>query len=453
MPPTNLGTATVEIFIALILIVANGVFVLSEAALLATRQARLRQRLESGDPRAQTALDLLAAPNNFLATVQIFITLIGTLLGAFSGATLARFVTEQLNQIPWLRPYSETLSLTLVVIVVTYLTLIIGELVPKSLALNNPEGLAMVVARPMRQLSRLASPLVALLNVSSAFVIRLLHIKITDEASVTEDEIRVMVNQGAEAGTFEDAERQIVDHVFRVGDMRIGKLMTPRTELAWLNINDSQESIYQTLRDKPYSRYPVTEDGIDNVIGVVRTTDLLAHIVSHQAFDLRLILRQPVFVPETTSVYKVLEALRLSKVHTALVIDEYGGVQGLVTLNDVLGEIVGDALLPLEDADEPQIVRRTDGSWLVDGILPIDRLKTVLNLKSLAGDDTGDYQTVGGFVMAQLGHIPIASDYVESAGFRFEVMDMDGHRVDKVLVQSLTLSTNPAPTPSEEHAE
>lgn len=448
MPPSTitLETATIEIFITFILIVANGVFVLSEAALLAARQARLQQRLDDGDRRAKNALDLLESPNNFLATVQIFITLIGTLLGAFSGATLARVLAAQLDQIPLLNPYSDTISLTVVVILVTYITLIIGELVPKSLALNNPEGLAMLVARPMQMLSRLAAPLVAFLNISSELVIRVLNIRIAKEPTVTEDEIRVMISQGAKAGTFEEVERQIVDHVFQVSDMHISALMTPRTELAWLNINDTQEEIYRTLRERPFARYPVTQDTLDNVIGVVRTTDLLAHIVSNQPFQLRSIILTPVFVPETMSVYKVLDALRLSNVHTALVIDEYGGLQGLVTLNDVLEEIVGDALLPKEGLEPSQIVVRADGSWLVDGLLPIERLKTTLHLKALGDEEKGDYQTVGGFVMAQLGRIPSASEFFELDGFRFEVMDMDGHRVDKVLVQVLNPLTDTTPT-------
>jgi putative hemolysin len=453
MPPTT-GSATfdaaaIEIVITLVLIIANGIFVLSEASLLAARQARLRQRLDDGDKRAEIALNLVAAPNNFLATVQIFITLIGTLLGAFSGATLSRPLAQALGTVPQLRPYSEGLSLGIVVVIVTYLTLIIGELVPKSIALNNPEGSALVIARPMHMLSRLASPLVTLLNVSSELVIRLLDIKTPSEPAVTEDEIRVMITQGTEAGTFEDVERQIVDHVFQVSDMHVGALMTPRTELAWLNVNDTQEEIFATLRERPFARYPVTQDTLDNVLGMVRTTDILTHLVSNKPFDLRSIVIAPVFVPETMTVYKVLDTLRVSNVHTALVMDEYGGLLGLITLNDVLEEIVGDALLPQENLDSPQVVNREDGSWLVDGILPIERLKSTLGLKALAGEEQGNYQTVGGFIMAQLGRIPTASEHFELENFRFEVMDMDGHRVDKVLVQPLNPSDDAIPATAE----
>jgi putative hemolysin len=443
MPVPSPETAALEIIIALALIVANGLFVMSEAALLAARKTRLQQRADEGDLRAQAALELAQDPNSFLATVQIFITLIGTLLGAFSGATLARPVTALFNQVPALQPYSEGLSVTLVVVIVTYVSLIIGELVPKTLALNTPEALIAVMARPMRILTRLAAPLVGVLNASSRAVIRLLGIKTVAEAPVTEEEINVMISQGMQAGTFQEVERHLIEQVFRITDLNIGALMTPRTEIAWLEVNDTPADIQKTLQENRFARYPVAQGNLDNVIGIVHTHDLLAQVMTGQPCDLRSALHTPLFVPETALAYRVLESLRQSGVHTALVIDEYSGVQGLVTLNDVLEEIVGDALLPNVHEDEPQVMRRADGSMLVDGKLSIDRLKAVLKLKTLGDEDTGDYQTLGGFILAQLEHIPLVAESFEADGWRFEVVDMDGHRVDKVLISHPVLHALP----------
>lgn len=432
-------SAGIELLVAFVVIVVSGVFVMSEAALISARKARLQQYVDEGAAQAKVALNLANSPNNFLATVQIFITLFGTLLGAFTGATLARPIADVLGQVPALEPQREALALTIVVLLTTYFSLIIGELVPKQLALNNPERAAILIAPPMQMLTQLASPLVRFLNFSSAVVIRVLGVRLQDEAPVTEEEIKVMIDQGTQAGTFHEVERHMVEHVFRLGDLTVGALMTPRTEIAWLDVNDSAESIYQTIKDSRFSRYPVAQSNLDNVLGVVQTKDLLARMLIGEKPDLRTVMHSPIYIPETMSVFKVLEALRMSGVHTALVIDEYGGVQGLVTLNDVLEEIVGDAMLPTNGADAPQVTRRVDGSLLLDGMLPNDRFKQVLKLKTLPDEDDGNYQTLGGFVMTQLGRIPMASEYFEMEGWRFEVVDMDGHRVDKVLVSPVII--------------
>jgi putative hemolysin len=431
-------SAGIELLIAFVVIVVSGVFVMSEAALISARKARLQQYVDEGAAQANVALDLANSPNNFLATVQIFITLLGTLLGAFTGATLAQPFANVLGQVPTLAPHRDALALTIVVLLTTYFSLIIGELVPKQLALNNPERAAIWIAPPMRFLTRMASPLVRFLNFSSAVVIRLLGVRLQDEAPVTEEEIKVMIDQGTLAGTFHEVERHMVEHVFRLGDLTVGALMTPRTEIAWLDVNDSAESIYQTIKDSRFSRYPVAQGNLDNVLGVIQTKDLLARLLIGEKPDLRAVMQSPIYIPETMSVFKVLEALRMSGVHTALVIDEYGGVQGLVTLNDVLEEIVGDAMLPSSGTETPQVTRRVDGSLLLDGMLPTDRFKQVLKLKTLPDEEDGNYQTLGGFVMTQLGRIPMASEYFELEGWRFEVVDMDGHRVDKVLVSPVT---------------
>ncbi|MBX3061446.1 MAG: HlyC/CorC family transporter [Anaerolineae bacterium] len=407
---------------------------MSEAALIAARKIRLQQRADSGDEGARVALELASNPNAFLATVQIFITLLGTFLGAFSGTTLAKPLAELLNTIPVLSPYSESISLAVVVLLVTYVTLIIGELVPKAIALSAPENVAVLTARPMRVLSRIAYPVVVLLDFSSKIVMRLLGIKETSDATVTEAEVKGMIALGTQTGEFQKIEQHMVERVFRLGDLHVAALMTPRTEIVWLNVDDDQETTRSIVVKHGFARYPVAQDSLDNVLGLVRAKDLLNRALSGQPLDLRAELETPLYIPETMSAFKILDELRKAASHTALVIDEYGGLQGLVTLNDLLGELVGDALLPNDGSAEPQVIRRDDGSLLLDGMLTVDYLKEVLALRQLPGEETGDYQTLGGFVMTQLGRIPVSADHFELENFRFEVMDMDGHRVDKVLV-------------------
>jgi putative hemolysin len=430
---------SIEIIIALALTIANGVFAMSEAALIAARKIRLQQRAEAGDAGAKVALELVSNPNAFLATVQIFITLLGTFLGAFSGTTLARPLADALNTIPLLQPYSDSLSLTIVVLLVTYVTLIIGELVPKAIALNAPENIAALVARPMQVLSRIAHPLVVLLDVSSKVLMRLLGIKENADEGVTEAEIKGMIELGTQTGQFEEMERHMVERVFRLGDLHVAALMTPRTEIVWLNADDDEAETRAIITKYGFTRYPVAQGSLDNVLGLVRAKDLLNRALKTQSLDLRAVMETPLYIPETMPAFKILEELRQSSSHTALVIDEFGGLQGLVTLNDVLGELLGDALLPTDGKSEPQVIRREDGSLLLDGMLAIDHLKDVLKLKLLPGEESGDYQTLGGFVMAQLGRIPTSADRFEVENLRFEVVDMDGHRVDKVMVTPITV--------------
>jgi putative hemolysin len=430
-----MSSVTTEILFIIILLIANGIFAMSEAAVISTRKARLHQRASDGDKKAQAALALANDPHNFLATVQIGITLVGILAGAFGGATIAHELDTALETIPWLAPYSEALSLVAVVLVITYLSLVIGELVPKSIALNDPEGIASRIALPMSQLSRYAAPLVSLLSASTKIMLRLMGIKSSEEPAVTEEEIRVMITQATATGTFQQVESQMVEQVFRIGDLRVSAFMTPRTELVWLDIDETWETILEKLTAHNFSRYPVVQGKLDNVVGIVRTKDVLTTQLKGEPVNLPTLLRQPLFVPETMSALTLLEKLRRKASHTALVIDEYGGLQGLITLNDVLEEIIRNDTEP-SSLDEPEIVRREDGSWLLDGMLSVDRLKDILNLKVLPGEREAGYQTLGGFVMANIDRLPIAGDHFEIPNWRFEVMDMDGHRVDKVLVES-----------------
>lgn len=432
-----MSPVVIEIAVVLVLVIANGVFAMSEAALISARKARLQQLAAEGHANAQVAFDLASDPNRFLATVQIFITLISLLTGIFSGATLAGPLSALLQSIPGLEMYGAEIAFGLILILITFVSLLLGELVPKHLALNDPEAVAMRVARPMWWLTRLTAPLVKFLDLCTTLVMRLLGVRPTAEATVTEDELKVLLRNATKAGQFEEVERHIVEHVFRLGDMTVGMMMVPRTEIVWLDLNDSPEVNCQIIADHDFWVYPVAHGSLDNVIGVVEARDLLVRDMQHQPFDLKSSMHTPLFVPETMTGLKILEELRKSHTQIALVIDEYGGLQGLITLDDVLDEIVGDAVaLPGGHPDEG-IALRADGSLLVDGLVAVDNLKQRLNLKVLPHEDDGNYQTVGGFVMAYLGHIPVATDTFEYGGFRFEIVDMDGHRVEKVLVSAI----------------
>lgn len=422
-----------EVSVVVLLILLNGIFAMSEIAVVSARKTRLRQWAEEGNAKARAALELANNPNQFLATIQIGITLVGILAGAFGGATIAKELTVILNDISWLAPYSHPLSLALVVGVIAYLSLIVGELVPKRLALNNPERLAMAIAAPMQVLSRVAYPAVHLLGLSTELLLRALGMRPSTEPLVTEEEIRALIEQGTQAGMFEEAEQEMVERVFRLGDRRVSAVMTPRTEIVWLDREASGLEIRRTITESAHSRFLVADGSLDNVLGVVHAKDLLAHILGEQVVNLEATLQQPLYVPESMRALKVLELFKQSGTHIALVIDEYGGIQGLVTPNDILEAIVGD-LPEAGEQVEPLAVQREDGSWLVDGMLPVDEFKDLFDLGELPGEDQGIYQTLAGFVVMQLGRIPAATDYFVWEGLKIEVVDMDGNRVDKVLV-------------------
>ena len=428
-----MSSITFEILIILVLIIANGVFSMSEMAIVSARKVRLHQLANQGDPKAKAALKLAESPNHFLSTVQVGISLIGILTGAFGGATIANRVAVYVKRVPLLAPYSDPLSFGIVVLIITYFSLIVGELVPKRLALNNPERIASIVAIPMQALAAIASPVVYLLSASTDLILRVLGITASTEPQVTEEEIKILIEQGTEAGTFEEAEQDMVERVFRLGDRPVSYLMTPRPDIVWLDLEDSAEENRQKMVDSAYSRYPVCQGGLDNVLGVIPVTDLLARSFRGEPLDLTVGLRQPVFVPESTRGLKVLELFKQTITHMALVVDEYGVIQGLVTLNDIMSEIVGD--VPSTDGqDQPQAVQREDGSWLLDGMLPVEDFLELFGMEEWQSEERGSYQTLGGFVITNLGRIPAAADYFEWQSMRIEVMDMDGNRVDKVLV-------------------
>ena len=422
----------VELLIILTLMIVNGLFAMSEMAVVSARKARLQQWAQEGNPKARSALEMANTPGRFLPTVQIGITLVSMLAGAFSGATLAERLSEPLSRLPWLATYSKAVSVVIVVVGITYLSLVIGELAPKRLALQNPERIACAVAGPMQQLSTLTGPLVRLLSASSGLVLRLLGIPPSPDLPVTEEEIKVLLEQATRAGVFEAAEQDMVEGVFRLTNRRVSALMTPRTEIAWLDVDDTLDEIQRKVADAPHARYPVCRGNLDDVLGVVRIRDVLLHALTCQPVDLKALLLSPLFVPESTLASRALELLKQSGVRMALIVDEHGSLQGLLTINDIVEEIVGDI-----EADRPRALARKDNSWLVDGRLPIYEFKALFGLRSLPGEERDNYQTLGGFIMMQLGRIPAAGDHFRWGGLYFEVLGMDGRRVDKVLVKPL----------------
>jgi len=420
----------VQIFIVLLFIVINGIFVMSEMAIASSRQARLQQRINEGDKRSHAALKLNQDPNMFLATVQIGITLIGILTGAVGGATFAEPLGKILAQIPFLSYYAEPISLGIVVVCITIVSIVVGELLPKRIALHNPELLASSLAGPMNFVSKIFTPLVWLFSSVTDGLIRLLGIKPGTEPQVTEEEIHLLIDQGTQAGVFEESEQDMVEGVFSLGDQRVYSLMTPRTDIIYLDINDTLDEIREKIAESEFSRFPVRQDSLDTILGIVKARDLLVRSLSAEEIKLKELVKPAFFIPETMFASRALEIFKEKGTELLLVIDEFGGLQGLLTINDILEEIVGQI-----EMEEPQATQRQDGSWLLDGMLEVDEFKEIFKLKVLPHED--EYETLSGFVMVSLGRVPQSADHFEWHGLRFEVMDMDGRRVDKVLVTTL----------------
>jgi putative hemolysin len=422
-----------EALVILLLILMNGLLAGTEIAVLSARRPLLQTQARSGDVRAQRVLGLLEDPNNFLSTIQIGITLVGILAGAFGGADAVRYLAPLLSRlpIPLAAAYAEPLALGLVVLTITYLTLVIGELVPKRLALHRPEAISRAMARPMIRLASVARPVVWLLSRSTAMVLRALGVTSLHPPSVTEDEVRYMVREGARTGVFVPAEKEFVERIFRLGDEIVADVMRPRPDVVALDIDEPPESVRLKVLSSTYSRFPVYRDDLSQVLGIVHAKDVLG-----QEGPLRLepILRQALFVPESKSLLSMLRAFQDTHSQMAVVINEFGGVEGVVTLEDVLEEIVGE-IRDEHDLEEPAVFSREDGSLLIDGSLSIPDLKEALELHSLEGEDSREFHTLGGLLMAHLRRVPREGDEVTTSGFRFEVVDMDGLRVDKVLVK------------------
>lgn len=409
---------------------------MAEIAIISARKSKLQQKAEEGDKRAQAALELSKNPNNFLSTAQVGITLVGIFAGAFGGARIASDVAGYFENIPFLEPYKDAIGLSLVVLAITYLSLILGELVPKRLALSNPEFIARYVARPMNLLSQIVFPLVAVLSASTDWILRRFNVTQQNDVGITEEEVRIMIREGTRTGVFDKQEREIVEKTLALGDKKVTALMTPRNEIIWIDITSNFEKIKETIIKTNFDYYPVCRENIDRVIGVVNTERLLACYLEEGKIELIDELHKPLFIPTSMDSLKVLELFKKSGIHMALIIDEYGSLEGLITIDDILSAIVGDIPLAGED-EEKSIVRRDKNTYLVDGLVTIDEFKEYFHISKLDGEHKGEYHTIGGFIIHNLGHIPQMTDKVESVKFRFEVVDMEGNRVDKLLVTRL----------------
>ncbi len=428
----------IEIAAILFLILLNGVLSMVEMAVVSSRKARLLQRAEGGDIGAKRALDLANDSTRFLSTVQIGITLIGILAGALGGASLSDEVEKVLRLIPvdFFQRNARDIGIALIVVLITYFSLVLGELVPKRLALINPERISAFLAGPIKVLSTLMRPIVWLLSISTDLVLRLLHIQKSTDTPVTPEEITVMMEQGEETGMFEEVETDIVESVFRLSDLRADALMTPRTEIDWIDLNNPFPETLRQLLDSPHSHFPVCEGNLDNTQGILRAKDLLARIADGIEPNLIDLILPAQFIPESMPVYHVLEVLRSSNGNLSLVIDEFGGVLGMITLFDVMQALVG-GISERGEPYEPEAVQREDGSWLISGMMRIDEFKDLLDLETLPEEYHAGFQTVGGFVMTQTGSVPRSGESFDCSGWHFEVVDMDGLRVDKVLAVKL----------------
>ena len=436
-----------DILVILLLTMANGLFSGAEIAIISSRRHRLEQLAEKGQRSATVALRLADSPNQFLSTVQIGITLIGILSGAVGGATVAKRLDALLARLPGVSPYSDAISFGVVVAVITFLSVVVGELVPKRLALAHPEQLACAMAPSMRWLSRVSAPVVHLLSTATEGLLRLLGVPSNSEPDITEDEIKALFRQGTDSGVFEEVEHDMVQRVLRLGDRTIKTLMTPRTDIHWLDVEKPLAETIEDILECTHSRFPVGRGSLDECLGVVRVRNLIAAQFSGQPIDLEALLQPPLFVAESSRALSVLEQFRDSGIHIALVTGEFGGVEGLVTINDLLEGIVGD-MPSLENEEGPLVVTREDGSLLIDGAMDLDAFTELIDQDIFGIDQEGRYHTMAGFVMHVLERIPRESDHFEWQGYRFEVIDMDGKRVDKLLVSIIPRRQAPSSDPA-----
>jgi putative hemolysin len=422
-----------EFLIILGLILINSFLAMAEIAVVSARKTHLRVRAAAGDPAYQAALELANSPSRFLSSVQIGITLVGILAGAFGGATIAEALEELFIGLGLTQDISEASSVAIVVVIITYVSLVIGELAPKQIALFNAEQVAAMVARPMTFISRIAAPLVRLLSVSTTLVLRLLGLRTSTEPAITEEEVKMLVDQGTELGVFKPIEDTIVDKVFQLGDQRIESLATPRTEMIWLDLNDPLGLSIEKIKAVDYSHFPVARDNLDNLLGFVKANDLLTQFLEEGTIDLKKNLLKPLYVPENSLVFNALERIRTTGYEIAFVMDEFGGIQGLVTLRDLLEGLVGD-IPQIKEIHDPDVVQLGDSTYLLDGMISIQEFREIFGLKELPGEKYNYYQTLAGFVLNLFGHIPTTGETVQWKGYHIEVVDMDGMRIDKVHV-------------------
>jgi putative hemolysin len=426
-----------NILLILVLFFFNAIFAMYEIAMVAARKTRLQQRVDEGSKGAADALFLMADPNQqYLSTVQIMITLIDTLAGGIGGARLALPLSEVLKKIPWLAGQAEILSLILVVTIITYFSIVLGELIPKRLAVSKPENVVTQLSPAIRFLTKVFRPLTKLLSVSTNFGLKILRINTDKGPAITEEEIKGYIDVGRDIGVIEEAEREMVSGIFRLGDRRVEALMTPRMEMTWIDITAPQSEIWHYILQTPHSRIPVANGDLDQVLGYIQIRDLLGLSPEDPNVNLREFIKEPIYLPENMAALRALENFQSTGNHLALVVDEYGGITGMVTDYDILEAIVGEIPEEYDDTDY-LAVQREDGSWLFDGLIVIDQLKEILEISEMPGEEKGVFQTLSGFVMSQLGRIPKTGAKFTFENFVFEVVDMDGRRVDRVLVSRL----------------
>ena len=436
----------IELLVIFLLIALNGMFALAEIAIVTARKTRLQQAASDGNSGARAALELANAPTRFLSTIQLGITSIGILVGAFGGATLAKEVSESMDEVWLVGNYSEIISFGIVVVVITYLSVIFGELVPKRLALGNAERIASTLAPPMRTLARFTTPAVHLLSKSTELVFRLSGVQPGREPPITEEEIKIMLSQGTSSGALEHIELELIERVLRLGNRTADAIMTPRMEITWLDMDDTPQEMRDKVSLSGYSYFPVCRGNLDNVVGIVSAKKFLSHSIVNDNFDLNSLLQPTLFLPEGVPAMEVLRRFKDSRNQVVLMIDEHGGVQGLMTIKDILEAIIGDVSEETEPADA-EVFQREDGSFLLDAKMPIDEFKERFKVRTLPYEGESYYQTLGGFIMVFMRRLPSTGDVIEWGGMRLEVVDMDGRRVDKVLLMSLRSDKSQEPTP------
>jgi putative hemolysin len=429
-----------DILIILGLILVNGLFAMSEIAVVSSKRIRLQKMSENGSRGAQAALELSDSPSRFLSTIQVGITLIGIFNGAFGEASLVAQLSPKLENIPMIGEFSREIALALVVVGITFSSLILGELLPKRIAMQYPETVASLIAAPMQWLSGVMGPFVKILTFTTEALLRLMGLHQTKNNAVTEEEIAGMLQEGTDAGLFEKTEHDIVSRALRLDDQRVAALMTPRMDIDFIDIEESLETNLAKIKTSPYSRFPVCKGDLSNVLGIVHGGHLFDQAIESKsllAVDIATALKPALYIPETLSAMQLLEALKKNRAELALVVNEYGEIEGIVTLSDVLGALVGD-VVAVDSDEESDAIQREDGSWLIDGGISFDRFREILNTDVKFPEETsGSYHTLAGFVLTHFGYIPRESEHFEWEGFRIEVVDMDKNRIDRLLISEI----------------
>lgn len=432
-----------QLLIIFTLLIANGLFAMAEMAIVSASKVRLENLANDGNKGAKAALKLSSDPTQMLSTIQTGITLISIITGLYGGAALSVPMANFLkHSFPSIAQYADTISPLLIVAIITYFSLVVGELVPKRIALNSPEPIAILLSRPMYLFSIFLTPVIKFLSISTASIMYFLGVKQQDEKPVTEDEIKVMISQGAAVGVFEEEEPELVDNIFRLSDMNVSDAMTPRTQIVWIDITEDEETICQEIINSPHYRLPVGNSSLDELVGIVQISDIFTrYLALDKKVSLKELIKEcvwkPLIVPESISLVKILKLLKEEGVHEAIVLDEFGSFSGLITLHDILEEIIGNMPANEEDRreEENRIIQRDTNSWYIDGLLNVEEFREYFEIKELLpGEDADLYKTIGGFITYIVGQIPKETDTIEVGPYTFEVADMDNTRVDKILL-------------------